>query len=639
MLKTKLIIFCFSFASIVEAGSLPPEGTLKCSANSTVLFTVNGVATTGQGASINMKAVRKIADANRYAVDLNGKVSVRMIYNPKKDLDQDGLEAIAQELRSRFKVKNPWKYIQLALIYSDNVITTSSQTALASSLFAPLVAPVSFMALQFAKSRIKKSLDESSILELADQKVFLSVKEAVQSELEATKKVIIIPHSQGNTVVNAAMEELKIINKFPTKYNPFLGVLHIATPSAHMAISKYALIKLNTDLVVNNPIVAANAIQSNYVEKGVPEGSFVVKMLANSIDWVNSDTDISRHGMVDTYLSNLIEAKKEGEVGTRSMASIFKENLIKVAEKLEDNCSFPVINISSPEISENADQLGQYLVNGFAGINRKVLLQASDVTDTDPTKTTKFTWEFLEVVRGQNDAGEPYNFLKKVVKSPVGSETNHAMEVDLPTNFLDYVVKISATNKNGKNSIASFNLINKKNRAPVLSDYKSQCILDSYGMTSMSFKFSYLLDDDSSLSNYVSEVDTELRHGLPPQSIVQVDPQGLSSNSISRVNPCPNYFSASGATAMCDKFTSTINVTYRSVRGASLYFTGTNGSVSNTVQGIEFDPTTNTQTVAYRYPWPIYPNTLPVEIDVSIFDAYGGKMHEVGKVILKVCNP
>jgi hypothetical protein len=260
----------------------------------------------------------------------------------------DVLEGISQELKSRYNIKNPWIYISQAIAG----ISREQFRLYYESNKSPLgMGVINTVAYAFATQRIQQIRNFNSELEQADANVVEKVKVAVQKDLDKNIKVIVIPHSQGNFVVNAALEKLKEDASFENKYNPILGALHVATPSGYSAISKSAIIKLNSDLVVNIPIVRLISVPPTYEQKYFIGYTFVDNMLTSLasglVDFVSSNkVDVTGHSMVDTYLSDTKEARKIGGTsGYSSMAEIFKANLVYVAKELDDNCLDPEIAI------------------------------------------------------------------------------------------------------------------------------------------------------------------------------------------------------------------------------------------------------------------------------------------------------
>ena len=432
----KMIMILIGFFLPVLAES----AELACSLKGAKIYTINGVNNNLKNATkfvstVEAKVIRSQIDKNPQLVDFQS------IFNPSHGLANDALELLAQDLRARGITDNPWKYIGAAL--------TGVQSGLPAIGLQRLT--INAVTLAGMNEEINRIMYSPEQLSKADEKVVQELKGAVKGSLDLKKKVIVVAHSQGNSVTNLAMTHLKNDTKFIKDYKPYLGVLHVATPVNWRAIDNSQLIKLSSDLIVWNILMQPFSESANYQLVGYKDYSPVSNTLLRLL--FSNDKDYAHHGMVETYLNDQYDAYPIGQnIAPKNMVQIFNENMRQIALKLEDNCEVPNIKIRSPLIEPDF-VTGFNKINTYAGSLVQLLI-VDDNENYDATKTT-FNWQIRKV--GHE------------VKFPNVNGATSIIPMSMPYNDFVYEVTVTATNIKEKKSTAVFNFTVKNNRPPTLS--------------------------------------------------------------------------------------------------------------------------------------------------------------------------
>ena len=255
---------------------------LKCSLKGTKIYTVNGVQNSSDDAvkmfaAIDGKIIRAQIDKSPENVE------VQKIYNPSHGLTNDMLELIAQDLKARGIVEDPWKYIGFALLGMK--FSTPRLDSIRSKINKKTLFDI--------KEEVNKAMYSPEQLQKADESVVNSLKNAVKNSLDVKKKIIVVAHSQGNSVTNLAMTHLKNDSKFNKDYMPYLGVLHVASPVNWRAIDNSQLIKLSSDLIVWNIFMQPFSESANYQLVGYKDYSPVSNTLLRLL--FSNDKDYAHH--------------------------------------------------------------------------------------------------------------------------------------------------------------------------------------------------------------------------------------------------------------------------------------------------------------------------------------------------------
>lgn len=440
---------------------------LKCSLKGTKIYTVNGVFANNKGALAIKDAVDKVIVKSN--IDKSRIITVREILNNSHGLGNDALELLAQNLRARGITDDPWKYIGAVL--SGVPLSNVGLLALNSAT------------LSFLKEDMGRALYSPEQLAKADEVVVNSVKGYVKNSLDKKEKVIIVAHSQGNSVTNASMEILKRDSNFNKDYRPYLGVLHVATPVNYRAIANNDLIKLNNDLVVSNYLLLPFSESPNYVVAGFTENN----PLHNFFSFFLSDNkDVTFHGMTEIYLSSELRAYPRGTSDEpKLMTEIFNDKMHGIAKRLEDNCFLPNIKITSSEAVLNA--MGQLEIEGYARAGRLVRVKVEDVAGDSNNdnvdengydrKKTKFTYKLT--VSYPSDVDRPANIT--VGELFVNNEGYAELELAIPYRDFGYKLVVTAINQFEKESTKSMEFIVPANQKLQAQLSSKACYVDQYG--------------------------------------------------------------------------------------------------------------------------------------------------------------
>ena len=165
-------------------------------------------------------------------------------------------------------------------------------------------------------------------LQTAANEVVESLKNKISSNLDQNKKIILIPHSSGNAVVNKALTDFKNQGNlvFDQKLSSTVGMLAVASPIVYK--NNYNLLNFKRYSFSNDVVLALSS-------KFFPE--FSQYPSTHTIFPGFSEQDPFNHGMLESYLSSDRSANVEGVKAKEN----FKNLLRAVANDLPSNCNPP----------------------------------------------------------------------------------------------------------------------------------------------------------------------------------------------------------------------------------------------------------------------------------------------------------
>lgn len=436
--------------TLAYATTIPPEdiSKLSCSANGTDIIYINGVLTSKKDSEITTRDIQNILKENGVKDKIDSKLTVRIssAWNQSLGLGNDALELVAQELKTK-GVAEPWKYIKMMQLGGLSQSKSNFAFAGLNALTYALV----------EKSVISKlySVDD---LQKAEELLSSNIQNNIKGKLQKNEKVIIIAHSQGNTVANSATLNLPSDIDGENKKLKYMGALHVATPSSRRAAIKSRMIKLSNDLVVSNPIVGAISESPNYTLQNTS-----IFFFSNWFDdlfyLVFKGSDLINHGMSEVYLSSQMLAHEIGQSNDVTMKEIFKKNLFEVAVMLEDNCRNLDIQFTSSDASLST-QDSTWIVHSSYDGNGTLNFKAKDLEDKDLPKTTRFFWSTLNV-----DAmlanGDPNTPIFNTEEEYLEADVVKIPAPDLRLNSYNpyQMIKVRAVNKFEKTSIKTIKVV------------------------------------------------------------------------------------------------------------------------------------------------------------------------------------
>jgi hypothetical protein len=507
--KVNNYIFFFFLFAFIQENVL--AGALKCSRNGTELIYINGMDNTRTDANLTLEEIDKQVKLFKSSIDTKPElISVSNIVNPSHGIGNDIIEHVL-DVAYTAGISEPWKYLRAVSISDkiDSIIKT--RTNFLPSTFTNF----DKLALYKIRGAYSEYFTSAEVLQASNVKVKNELRSSIIAKLVNNKKILLIAHSQGNSITKAATADLPTLIDDENKVRKYMGTLHVATPIRDRATVKSRLIKLSTDRVVGYLYGVSES--ANY------------ELDSGSTEWTN-------HGMSNTYLSSSAMAHKIGTTDTpSSMLKIFQNNLIELAQELEDNCDVPNIKISSNEMSQDP-LTNQFFVEGYAGNSRKILLKITDDSG-DRNKDgidengydrnlTEYTYRFET----------KYPPLMIELDSPIEGafKGDGEIEIALPYRDLEYKLTVTAKNQFGKESRIERGFLIPANKAPTATISDQVCRIDSHGFNAkggMTYKLTYVDDaylvDGRVLNNYLEKESEEF-----PLS------DGVNSNIIEVVNQC-----------------------------------------------------------------------------------------------------
>lgn len=560
----KTLFFILAFGSVAQAQI---ESDLKCSANGTVLYYINGVNTIEDDGKVSLANIEKnILKDNEKEFDKNGLIEGVLIHNSTRGLASDVIELYNQATRnlSGQAKKDFFKEMlkeKLSIIEKNNNADSSSseQQRLEKYTYETFEyifskensnRPINTEGLsKLDLFKIVESLNETIadllLMTVADVEVINKIKNELTLSHSKHKKIIAVAHSAGNEALRSAIYEYRgdtilfpDINKL-ADFDDIFGVLHVASPSPVLAVrtGRARAVKLNRDLIIKGAsvILPESTIPSTYkYESSNFSGVSKIWLIGPIVEAIYGlKAGVGYHLFDYIYLSDKISASKIGGSGQiDTMKDIFKKNLVEVAESLEDNCLTPIIKISSTNATESN---GKMIVDGYAGSGRTISLKVEDIaggvvanTGYDKKQTT-FTYKIVSLPDDELET-------EQVVDQE--SDGTGTITLALPYNNLTYTVKITANN-NGKESKVSkiFNV--PANKPPTASITSSSCSVGQWGENEMGgMKYSIVLNDEDTygVSGRVINGGSSSRDGAI--SVIQIS-DGFVNVGFEIINNCP----------------------------------------------------------------------------------------------------
>ncbi|QDK43038.1 hypothetical protein DOM21_16565 [Bacteriovorax stolpii] len=524
MLLLKFIVLTISFEAI--AG-------LSCSQNGTTVYYVNGVNVKyDEGEKDTDYLNGNFVNSEKNRIDFQSIVETKFIYNSSRGLLNDVKEIYYQatrnlsgEQRKYFYRRKLEKLIEKSYKDESSDLADTEKKKLeemskeAFSLIMKrdqLQEPISskeFSELEITKmiSKIDYEIAELLRTATADTEVVESIKNRLKEAFSLRKKIITIAHSQGNEALRSAIYELRSemsgsqsLNQL-YEFDRIFGIVHVASPSPVLAISsgKARAIKLNRDFVIRPAgiLLPENPIEPNYIYES--------SNLSGVGDWpiVGSIAEFFTatfggnlyHGMSYIYLSEKVNASEVGNpTKIDTMSNIFKNNLIEVAQTLEDNCSEPVIKITSVTAEETAS--GIITVNDYAGAGKVLRLEVSDIAGNGNSQNqlgydaSKTTFQYKLITRYPIGVAGEVSTVEDTVDMQSGK---YYIDIPIPYRDFQYDLTITATNIQSKETEKSYKLVFSKNKVLSVDISNKQCVYNSDGYNlNGTMKFDIKTNDD-----------------------------------------------------------------------------------------------------------------------------------------------
>jgi hypothetical protein len=548
------------------------SGELSCSQNGTSVFYINGVLTPLKAGLLSSVEIDKIVKASNPSVGIKKidktKVDVvKLIHNSSGGPLADILELYNQATQNLSQsTKLDFYKKQLA----EKMNLFKKRRDVSSEEFDRL-SKTSNEALELIFSENDKnkpknveelsktdyyamvaSLDKalSNLLEFAvsDEEVTSSIISHLKEARDNNKKIITIAHSQGNTALNASLvlfrnrpENFNGINSLD-RFDRTFGILHVASPTPYMGVSPShgRRIRLNKDLIITGAglILPNSPMPANFKYERYRDDTtaFSIDYIADAVSsYFRGYTEGTLfHGMNDMYLNDKVLASNidypEREIA--SMREIFTENLIEVAESLEDNCMTPIVKLSSSHVTE---QNGKMIVDGFAGNGRAISLKVEDVAGAVnlnagyDKKKTEFRYYIASIPGGGQTE------IEDVVQNENG---DGQITLPLPYNNLTYNVTVIAKNDGKETSLMKTFLV-PANKPPTATIASSSCNVGQWGQNELGgMTYSVVLDDQDTygVTGKVINGGSSSRDGAV--SVIQIG-DGYISVPFEIINNCP----------------------------------------------------------------------------------------------------
>ncbi len=341
MRRSKKIFFILYFIITAISAS---AGTLQCSQNGTEIIYVNGMNNTLTEAEKSRDAISKLLVPIKAQLDSKEKINVTKVYNEGLGIGNDLIEYVIDRARL-YGINDPWKYYS-ALSISSGIDTALKQRLISRKNFLP--SGYSSSGLTVKQLAILKGIYNSYFISTA---ALQSSNELLQEELKSTivtklannHKVILVAHSQGNAIINAVTKNLPNEIDGVDKVGKYLGALHVATPVTERASSKSRKIKLSTDRVVGFLYGISGPANYEFQYFGIGGSLFSGTIFGNlttlAADYLAYNSPyLLGHNMTEIYLGSRAARKIGSSDEYLSMSEVFKQNMVEVADLLEDNC-------------------------------------------------------------------------------------------------------------------------------------------------------------------------------------------------------------------------------------------------------------------------------------------------------------
>jgi hypothetical protein len=483
----------------------------------------------------------------------------------------------------------------------------------------------------FSEAFLKATQDTDTYL-VENNKVIDSVGAKILNARKDNKKVIFVSHSQGNSVVEAGVK--KITTEFfdlNEELEKYMGVMHVASPVPpinylpEFTNYKQRNIRFNRDLIINGL-----SILPKYPLSPAPVTHNIISRDISSLE-----SDFFGHFFSETYLSDSITVAPVGFPNAVITArNLFKERMINLAEELEDNCDKPNIVIETADGVFDKDDPSKLIVSGYAGQNRMINLKAYNSNEKAEDKdTTKFEWRYRKFIPANYfSIEEKFPFFEEFESLPTSTDLNTLESINFPFNNINFMVSVTATDKNGKTSTRGITFFTPRNYVPTLTLESNQCTVQNDGFTYSGSVFVYRINDDSiaSRGQFQRNVENEFFDLFFPV-VNFTDSLGAQAVTLEVPNPCANRFNVGSPKFFCDGSRSAIAIESTSVKGVEVYF----GNGGTTTYARNYKPGGTWESV-YLYPGSVAEN-VEENFSVKVLDRWSGELRDAGEVTISHC--
>ncbi|MGZ3788892.1 MAG: hypothetical protein ACXVLQ_10230 [Bacteriovorax sp.] len=447
-MKKILIIFCLML-------SLPSYSkNLKCSANGTDVYYVNGVLTNFSKNNSDKEAIRTIINKGSTVLDSgllqNGlpPVSYIGIHNPSFGLVNDAAELFSQayyinngkDINSKAiynAVQNLPEVIgSLASVYDPSHVSS----VLGMFGFSPTINYVTLKGLANESNQIalERSIASVDTLVKENNLVVDSIASHLTKSKESNRKILFVAHSQGNAVLEAGLKRL-VENK-PSEMDyisKYVGIYHVASPVPPLELP-YMSRSIRSE---QDKIIAAVQFLPGYPTTAAPVTHRVTS---------RSKSDLSGHLFFDTYISPDVSIVPINNLNAApvSMSDNFVLTLSDLATDLDDNCSIPDIDIEIAGAIKNSANPTMFDYQGYTNFYNKTSITAKDKNDNDNSTTFNFSYNTYCPDCGVLDRWSSKS--QENVKS--------ITDFSIPFSKRSYSIYVTATNKYGKSASRDFYL-------------------------------------------------------------------------------------------------------------------------------------------------------------------------------------
>lgn len=476
------------------------SSNLKCSANGTDIYYINGVLVSSDGNKKDRTEIEKIFDRPGI-LDSKGVVNVIGIHNPSYGILNDTAELFEQAYYIKTGGTQGKAYYNLVNTIPDATITALSvidPTKITSTLglfgFSKTInfSTLKFIAEESYAVSLKRSLASDDELIKGNQSVIESVKEkfvganSTDGIKKKNKKAIFVAHSQGNAVLLAGVKKLLSDHPDYRDYvKKFTGYMQVASPVPEInKIMDFIDGNLNLSFHARSIRFGGDSIID--LAGSIPGYPLIPAPITHT-PLVNESSDPTGHFFSDTYLSEKVMLRKYVQGGEVILNSkdLFLEDVAGIAEDLEDNCDLPNIKITSDEAALNI--FGKLEVSGYARSDRTIKIRIEDIAgdkDNDnkdengyDRKKTKFTYKLT--VSYPSDVDRPANIT--VGELFVNNEGYAELELAIPYRDFGYKLVVTAINQFEKESTKSMEFIVPANQKLQAQLSSKACYVDQYG--------------------------------------------------------------------------------------------------------------------------------------------------------------
>ena len=500
----KIIILLFLILTFSPGSGF---GELSCSQNGAKVFYINGILTAESKNKEDTEVVFEIFDKSNELNKLDSNVGPLKktdfigIHNPTFGIINDAAELFAQQ----YYIKNGNNKNAQAVFYAmrrapDLFIKTASKfipNPIVSSLVGaiPLTATINYASMHLIAQEASQKAFENSLRDVDDllienDKLITSTKKIFNEARLQRKKMLLVAHSQGNAVLQATLKNIEMTDPVLDEYiKKYSGVMHVASPVIPKQEYKNNSIRYSGDLVIGPLGFLDNILP-------LPPAPLTHKIIKKA-------GDISGHLFFDTYLSNIIQVRKIAGGEPEPSRQVFKDNMINLAEKIDDNCDAPNIKIevAGAVVDPNDSLIFNYKLNTF--FENKTSINFKDLNDTDDSTVFEVSYSkynFYYISEAENYKG--YSVDSKFV-----SNVKSIADFDIPFSLKNYWVDVKATNKFGVTSEIRYLIYTEKDTPPTFGAFKEVCALS--GRTPGPDGKFYRIQLGSTIDFGFSDVDSE----------------------------------------------------------------------------------------------------------------------------------